>query len=188
MKKIIFLLFPLFSMAQTCPPNGDNKNAKIQAADLLKNRSYYPGKDKAKEISLEDLMADKVTDTGFVFVDAYITSAKISGVESCECHIADKAFQDYHIYISYVGTDKLGKHNQVVEVSRYSRQVNPGIGFDYVKGLIGHKVRIYGYTFFDEEHKSAIGGWRAGIEEIHPVLFIDKLDKILFLNREVGQR
>jgi hypothetical protein len=37
-------------------------------------------------------------------------------------------------------------------------------------------VRIYGYTFIDEEHKSAIGDWRIGLQEIHPVMFIDKLD------------
>lgn len=177
MKTLLFLLIPIFSWSQkVCPPQGDNKNPKIQAADLLKNRSYCQSKYKAKAINLEDLMADKITDTGFVFVDAYITSAKISGAESCQCHDTAKSARDYHIYISYAPGDKLGKHNQVVEVSRYSRQVNPGVNFAFVKQMIGHKVRIYGYIFNDEEHKSAIGDWRAGIQEIHPVFYIDKLD------------
>jgi len=173
---IFILLLKMNSYAQECPPEGDNKHEKIQAADRLKNRSYCPDKEKAIAVELSHLMKDKVSDTGFVYVDAYITSAKISGVESCECHIKDKSFQDYHIYIAEQPDDKTGANNQIVEVSRYSRQINPGIDFKYVKSLVGHKVRIYGYTFMDEEHKSAIGDWRAGIQEIHPVFYIDKLD------------
>ena len=109
-------------------------------------------------------------------MDAYITSAKISGVESCECHIANPDYQDYHIYISDSPTNIKKNRNQIVEVSRYSRALNPQLNFKYVKSLVGHKVRIYGYTFIDEEHKSAIGDWRMGLQEIHPVMYIDKID------------
>ncbi len=177
MKNILILAFfgHIGLFAQPCPVRGDSKNVKIQAADRLKNRQYFT-KAFAKPLDLETLMQDGAKDTGAVYVDAYITSAKISGPESCECHIKEKSFLDYHIYISYAGNDKLGKHNQIVEVSRYSRSLNPDLTFDYVKTLIGHKVRIYGYVFNDEEHKSAIGSWRAGIQEIHPVFFIDKLE------------
>lgn len=177
MKKImiLFLFACAGAVAQSCPVQGDSKNAKIQAADRLKNRQYFT-KASAKPLDLETLMQDSAKDTCAVYVDAYITSAKISGPESCECHVKNKSFLDYHIYISYVGNDKLGKHNQIVEVSRFSRALNPDLTFDYVKTLVGHKVRIYGYVFNDEEHKSAIGSWRAGIQEIHPVFFIDKLN------------
>lgn len=163
-KMLVILLLACMHASAQCPVQGDNKNPKIQAADRLKNRSYCPAKSMAHPVDLEALMADKVTDTGFVYVDCFITSAKISGIESCECHVKDKSMQDYHIYISYSGSDKLGSHNQIVEVSRYSRQLNPGIDYAYVKSLVGKKVRIYGYTFMDDEHKSAIGNWRAGIQ------------------------
>ena len=142
---------------------------------LLKNRQYFI-KDSAKQVSFDLLAIDGIKDTGMIFVDAFITSAKISGVESCECHIADKSMQDYHIYISNTKGDKLGKHNQIVEVSRYSRQLNPSLDFAYVKSMIGRKVRIYGYAFIDEEHKNAIGSWREGIQEIHPVFFIEPIN------------
>ena len=180
MKAFVILLFILFSnvgKSQTCPPEGDNK--KEVNDNLLKNRQWFPDKNKAKGYSFDLMMKDGIKDTGAIYVDAYITSAKISGLESCECHIADKSFQDYHIFISADPKDKLGKHNQVVEVSRYARSFNKSITFEYVKLLVGHKVRIYGYTFIDEEHKNVIGSknqWRAGLQEIHPVFFIMKLD------------
>ena len=174
MKLLIFLFLPLFTLSQTCPPQGDNKSLKIQAADLLKNRSYHP--DSANEVSIDSLMIDHVSDTGYVFVDAYITSAKISGKESCNCHTTDKGQLDYHIYISTAPENTDKKLNQIVEVSRYSRELNPSLNFAYVKSLVGHKVRIYGYTFFDGEHKSGVGKWRSGILEIHPVFFIERLD------------
>lgn len=178
MKGLFFILLLMVSYlgAQTCPPKGDNKHPDIVAADLLKNRQYFPQKDKAKAVLFSTLASDGAKDTGAIYVDAFITSAKISGIESCECHIADKSFLDYHIYISDAPGNIAKSKNQVVEVSRYSRALNPALTFAYVKTLVGHKVRVYGYTFMDDEHKAAIGNWRAGIQEIHPVFYIDKLD------------
>lgn len=166
----------IIGKSQNCPPQGDNP--KEVKDNLLKNRQFFD-KNKAICYPFELMMKDGIQDTGAVYVDAYITSAKISGTESCECHIADKSFKDYHIFISATKGDKLGIHNQVVEVSRYARALNPSITFEYVKSLVGHKVRVYGYTFIDVEHKNVIGSknqWRAGLEEIHPVFFIDQLD------------
>jgi len=173
--KYLLVLLPFFSFAQ-CPTKGDNFIASVINADLLKNRMCYVLKESAIAHNFSDLIEDKIKDTSLIYVDAYITSAKISGVESCECHDTAKAMLDYHIYISATQGDKLGKHNQIVEVSRYSRLFNKTLTYAYVKSLVGHKVRIYGYTFMDEEHKSAIGYWRAGIEEIHPVFYIEKLN------------
>jgi hypothetical protein len=171
----LLLLFINLFLFQKCPPQGDNKNPKIMAADLLKNRSWCPDKNKAAYRKLSDLMKDKLQDTSLIYVEAYITSAKISGAESCQCHDNNPETRDYHIYISARNT-KDKKQNQIVEVTRYSRMFNNNLNFQYVKSLIGHKVRIYGYTFMDEEHKSGIGNWRAGIQEIHPVMYIDKID------------
>ena len=173
---ICWLLSLFISASAQCPTKGDDTKASVINADLLKNRMCYVAKENAVGRNFSDLIQDKIQDTSLIYVDAYITSAKISGTESCECHDTAKAMLDYHIYISATQGDKLGKHNQIVEVSRYSRLFNKTLTFAYVKSLIGHKVRIYGYIFMDEEHKSAIGDWRAGIEEIHPVFFIEKLN------------
>lgn len=173
----IILLTSIISRSQPCPPEGDDK--KEAADNLLKNRQFFPDKLKAKGYDFSVMMKDGIKDTGAVYVEAYITSAKISGLESCECHIENNDFKDYHIFIAAKKGDVLGTHNQVVEVSRYARKLNPSITYKYVRSLIGHKVRIYGYTFIDEEHKSVIGSknqWRAGLQEIHPVFYIDKLD------------
>lgn len=172
--KYILILIPLFSLAQ-CPPKGDDNKASVISADLLKNRMCYVAKGKAVAHNFSELLQDKIKDTSLIYVDAYITSVKISGVESCECHDTAASMLDYHIYISSTKTtDK--KNNQIVEVTRYSRLFNSSLNYKYVKSLVGKKVRIYGYTFMDEEHKSAIGNWRAGIQEIHPVFYIDALN------------
>lgn len=180
MKRILFLIsmvLYLTGTAQKCPPEGDNK--KEAFSNLQKNRQWFPDKSKAKGYDFNIMLQDGIKDTGAVYVDAYITSAKISGTESCECHDTAKSMKDYHIFIAAVKGDQLGIHNQVVEVSRYARVLNPAITFSYVKSLIGHKVRIYGYTFIDVEHANVIGSknqWRAGLQEIHPVFFITRLD------------
>lgn len=80
MKTIILLFLPLYLFSQKCPPQGYNKKKEIITADLLKNRSWCPSKDKAKGYSFELLSKDAIKDTGFIFIDAYITSAKISGI------------------------------------------------------------------------------------------------------------
>jgi len=172
---IIILFFISIHGICQCPPQGDDKNPNIIKADLLKNRYCFVAKNKANPHNFSDLVKDKIQDTSLIYIDAYITSIKISGTESCECHQDDKSMLDYHIYIADKNTTDKSK-NQIVEVSRYSRLFNRSLTYDYVNSLVGHKVRIYGYTFMDEEHKSAIGSWRAGIQEIHPVFWIDKID------------
>ena len=176
MKKLLFILMllPLYTLAQNCPPKGDSKEQKIIDADLLKNRSSCPDKSTAKKYDMALFMKDKINDNGLVYVEGYINEVKKSGTESCECHIKDESFLDYHIYVSGTLTSNKAL-NQIVEVTRYSRAKNPQLDYNYVKSLVGKKVRIYGYTFMDAEHKGGVGNWRSGIEEIHPVFYIDKL-------------
>lgn len=162
---------------KACPPKGDRPKEESQS--LLKNRQWFPNKKKAKAYDLSILMKDGITDTGAIYVEAYITSAKISGKEACQCHLDDPATKDYHIFIAAKKGDVLGTHNQVIEVSRYSRKLDPSLTFAYVKSLVGHKVRIYGYTFMDTEHQNVIGSahqWRKGVQEIHPVMGLQQLD------------
>lgn len=164
----ILLMSTIWSFCQ-CLPQGDNKSKKIQAADLLKNRSYFPDASTAHFVEFDRLETTK--DTGLIYIEGYLTYAKISGPESCECHSADPAMRDYHVYVGKKPKD-LKKDCIIVEVSRYSRAVNPALIFANIKALTGKIVRVYGYAFSDDEHKSAIGVWRMGIKEVHPVFLI----------------
>ena len=67
MKLILFLLLPFALQSQTCPPQGDNAKLKIQAADLLKNRSYFPDTSTANFIEFDSLETTK--DTGLIYID-----------------------------------------------------------------------------------------------------------------------
>lgn len=172
---ILLLLLPLFSIGQNgCPITGDNKNLKIQAADKLKNRSYFPDIKTAHAIDINLSLKDNVSDTGLVYMDGYLTYAKVSGLESSECHSNKPEDLDYHIYIGINPKDTKNKC-VIVEITRFSRIINSSLQFNYIKSLTGKKVRVYGYLFSDEEHKSAIGSWRSGITEIHPVFNITPL-------------
>jgi hypothetical protein len=172
MFKIIFLILLRLTHAGQCPVKGDGP-ARLWHIDSTKNIQDCPDPLQAAEANIKDLMADKLGLGQFVYVDCYIVSAKLSGPESCQCHSKNLDDLDYHIYVSDKPT-ALKKDCAIVEVSRYSRIYNPGLTLEYVKSLVGQSVKVYGYVFSDTEHKSAIGNWRSGIEEIHPVFYIQK--------------
>jgi hypothetical protein len=173
MKLLIALLFFNISAYGQCPVKGDGP-MRLWHTDSLKNIEESLDTSFALVADIEDLMSDGLAEGQFVYVDCFIVSAKLSGVESCQCHDKNVDMLDYHIYVS----DKpkaLKKNCAIIEVTRYSRIFNSGLSLDYVKSMIGKSVRVFGYIFSDIEHKSAIGNWRSGIEEIHPVFYIEKL-------------
>lgn len=172
LKILILFLFSYTAYGQ-CPIRGDGA-MRLWHIDSLKNIKSCPDTSEAYQADFNTLATDYIMDSMFVFLDCFIVSAKLSGIESCECHDSSPAMRDYHIYVS----DKPKNTNNkcvIVEVTRFSRQFNPSLTLAYVKSLVGKKVRVYGYVFSDEEHKNAIGKWRQGIEEIHPVFYIEKL-------------
>jgi WD40 repeat protein len=173
MFKIIFLILWSAAAYSQCPVKGDG-SARLWHIDSAKNIQQCADTSFAAIETIQCIMKDSLTAGEFVSIDCFIVSAKLSGVESCQCHDKNVDMLDYHIYVS----DKpaaLKKDCGIIEVTRYSRIFNSALSLANIKKMIGKKVRVFGYVFSDEEHKSAIGNWRSGIEEIHPVFYIEKL-------------
>ena len=181
MKKLIILLcLPFFSFQgkNKCPIYGDN-NSTTQAGihhrqvDSCKNRSIVPT--KYTTMQFDEIANLKVTDTRSwneaVCVVGYITDVKDGGKESCNCH--SDTYKDTHIYLSKTADGEAEDCIIVEATPRFRDKL--GTTQD-LKEYIGKKVKIYGYLFMDEEHKtnSTIDNgnglhWRHTVWEIHPI-------------------
>lgn len=116
---------------------------------------------------------DAATITGFV--------AKVvpGGLESCNCHAKDMALRDTHIVLVAAMVDAKKSHRHViVEVTPvFHDQVG---STDDLRKLVGKRVTITGWMFFDGQHKqnafntepNGTNIWRATAWEIHPVTSI----------------
>lgn len=187
---ILFLVFFIKSFSQIVPCSiyGDGTKRKDQISDSLKNRS------KPDSILPEIIIIDKLIKSAgteqelslqekYASVEAYIFNVKRGGQESCECHEKDKEYRDLHIEI-VKDLKRPDKTKRIIcESTRYSIKSNPDVSFENIKKLIGKKVRITGYLFYDAEHKqnakntsiSQTNVWRASCWEIHPVESIQEI-------------
>lgn len=169
----VALIAPKGGVLDGCPVKGDNSRTSIQALDLLKNRTADP--QETLDLSFDQMAGAKVGDftaSESGTLHGYLVSAKISGPESCECHLTDPAAEDYHLYIGQ--TPNAPKNQCIIcEVTGRKRVVD----FSAVQSMVGKKVAITGWTFNDTEHRANSqadnpkGGnnWRASCKEIHPV-------------------
>jgi hypothetical protein len=182
MINIAVMLMIAFNINAQCPVKGDKDNLKFQHLDSLKNRI-----DSSKVIS--NITLDDVLKTGddtkrfnvkqYVKLIGYVIMVKDGGSETCNCHSKDKKDLDIHIEIALNSTDD-AKHAMIVEINRYVKILNPKYNTKDLKSLIGKKVKVEGWLFFDSEHKqNAINTspngtniWRATCWEIHPVINI----------------
>jgi hypothetical protein len=169
--------------AHACPPQGDLKDAKHIAADLLKNRMAVPKEPAKLDLALmlapgNDLQRFNHDDA--VTVTGYITAVKAGGIESSNCHAKDAAHRDVHIYIGAT-PNATKEHSIIVEVTPGMRHAL-GHDKDWLAGAISKKflhkkVAVTGWLFDDLEHApNAVNtnpkgahNWRATIYEIHPV-------------------
>lgn len=116
-----------------------------------------------------------------VAVTGYLISVKLSESESCNCHTQNKDSDDFHIYIAASPNDSLKSNMMICEVTRFTRHLSPNL--KELKTMIGKKITLTGYLFYDEEHKRnsrASAGksliWRATVWEVHPVFTIHLAD------------
>ena len=189
MKRIILLIFAItFSVtvfAQTvkpCPVEGTAKTDKDKIANRYKNRDIENADEIDTTITLIKMLAPgedskRFNPDSFVKITGYIVEVKPGGIESCNCLSTDDQLQDKHIYVGL--TPNAAKSNCIiVEVTPKWKKLNPNFNF---KLFIGKKVNIYGYIFFDAEHKGNARNtcdhcaniWRATCNEIHPVTEIE---------------
>lgn len=187
----ILILVPTLGWAQ-CPATGDSKNAKLQALDLQKNRSIKPLM-PPRQMDVTQFMTGKPDELSFssdnyVSVTGVIAMVKYGRSESCNCHSDDRTTYDYHIELA----DSAGKSQiMICEVSRFTKDSvgvslkdSTGLGIGAIKALIGKKVTIEGYLFYDEEHwqnaynsnPKGTNVWRGTCWEVHPVFKITPLN------------
>lgn len=181
-------LISLSSSAQDCPVGGDKDVPKFQHLDSLKNRSEMNGKID-KSVSLDDILTAKGDDEDnyepdqLVSLTGYIILAKYGGAETCNCHSKNKDDLDIHIELALHPKDK-ANHAMVCEINRYVRVDNDQFTLANIRKLVGKKVTITGYLFFDEEHKqNAVTtnpkgkhNWRYTCWEVHPVFKIENAE------------
>jgi hypothetical protein len=190
MKTTTFLLLFLFALSAkaqtTCPIYGDKNVTKFRNLDQLKNRNT-PGASIDRSVTLQSILTPGNDTTRFnsnqyVTLTGYVILVKAGGPETCECHSKDPNDLDVHIELALNPTDK-NAQAMVVEINRYTKADHPEFTVAHLKHLVGKKVSITGWLFFDEEHlqnavttnPSGTHHWRYTCWEVHPVLKVTPL-------------
>lgn len=181
---------PVWSGFRECPDSGDGGDREM---NRLKNRSDSAAfVDVPMELLLglpwpEDIerrdrdnwrRADMAAIARYegapVRVTGYLADARTSGPESVNCHGAENAYRDWHVWIvAAPGADRT--RALVVEPTPYTRARHPGWTLARLRAVqrAGLAVRVGGWLFLDPEHPEQIGRTRGTIWEVHPVVTLD---------------
>lgn len=185
-------LTPSYALAQTCPLQGDAKQALAKELNPYKNREDAP---LASKINLNATLAAVLApgpdlqrwsrEDGAIF-EGMVINVKVGGIESVNCHATDPAHRDTHIELA-LDPSAPSTQRVIVEVTPRWREKMAAIADWSTPALktqlIGHRVRVTGWLFDDLEHErqaentnaGAAGNWRATVWEIHPVTAIQVL-------------
>lgn len=185
-------VFAMPAFGQTCPLEGDAKQALARELNPYKNREDAPPAAKINPTAtLNAVLAPGndlqrwTRDEGAVF-EGVVVNVKIGGIESVNCHARDPAHRDTHIELA-LNASAPETQRVIVEVTPRLREKMAVIAdwstSTLKRRLIGHRVRITGWMFDDLEHKAEAentnpGGaknWRATVWEIHPITAIQVL-------------
>ncbi len=158
-----------------------------------KNRYTFPRKDDyVTGITIQQLIAGGSEDDfpvdKAVILTGYVFNVKMGGVETCNCKTKDPAYRDTHIELTPDEEHTGPEYRVIVEVTPRIRAIMAAKGVDWStealkETLIGHKVKVSGWLFYDAEHKGQSFAtnpgnekdWRASCWEIHPITYIKVL-------------
>jgi len=162
--------------------------------NVLKNRYAFPADSELlKEITLQQLAAS-ASDRDFpqdkaVIITATVGNVKVGGVESCNCKTKDHQYRDTHIELIPDAQHDEPRYRVIAEVTPRLRLMMAAKGVNWTTDelkhtLIGRKVRITGWLFYDAEHeRESVANnpqgqhdWRATCWEIHPITAIEILN------------
>ena len=111
-----------------------------------------------------------------VAVEGYFAAVKQEGPEATNCHGADAAFRDWHLWLSATpGKDR--RASIVVETTPVIRAQHPEWTLTAARRLVRDSavVRVSGWLLLDQEHPEQLGKTRGTLWEIHPVMRIEVL-------------
>jgi hypothetical protein len=175
---------------QGCPPDGDGGD---RALNRQKNRvdegAYVPvslnaivtlpwppaiEQKRRANWSRRDAAEVEKYEGVPVQVIGYIAGAKLEGPESPNCHGADAAYRDFHVWLTDTSsTDRRG--SVVIEMTPRVRTNHPEWTVAALRKLSRSKtkVRVSGWLMMDQEHPDQVGRTRGTIWEIHPVMRVE---------------
>lgn len=185
----IYIIGMACAAPSPCPLQGNSPNKRIQALDLLKNRSVAP---KSSEISgsitLEQMLLPgddtiRFYPTEGASITGYVALVEPGGAETCHCGATGEDNEDTHIGL--VDDPKYAKDEKRLVIVEVTPQGRKAFGLPDTetirKQFLGHWVTVAGWMFEDEEHtQNAVNTnprgsdlWRATVNEIHPVTAIE---------------
>jgi len=185
----ILIVLPLDTLAApaVCPPEGDAVQAEARELNPLKRRMELPGA-LDPGVTLVAMLAPGDDEHRWntkdgARIEGYVVNVKPGGIESVNCHARAVADRDTHIEIALTANAP-ETERVVVEVTPQVRKArHPDWTTPELKKLIGKRVRVTGWLFFDAEHKAESAhtcthcahAWRATAWELHPVTAIEIL-------------
>ncbi len=177
-----------------CPTQGDAKNPRVKALNLLKRRMTVPApSDMDNQATLAAMVApgddtNRFDDQKGATIEGYVADVKVGGVESVNCHTHDPKYRDTHIELTLDPLHDDETKRVIVEVTPQWREVMAGKDVDWNTAalraeLLGKWIKVTGWLLFDEEHANAAENtapgashiWRATVWEIHPITDIEVL-------------
>ena len=186
---------PHSSVYDGCGPTGSAKRPQEMYLNPFKNRDQAPmPSDVNRNIRLAGMLnpgedKDRYSNYMAAQITGYVASAKIGGIESCNCKSKDLSHRDTHIDIVLSPKDYGNeKRHVIVEVTPRIRKLMASQGKDWStptlhQTLPRHLVRFTGWMFYDTEHRPECFNtapdnpkdWRATAWEVHPVTNIEIL-------------
>lgn len=193
---------PKWNTAWECPPAGDatapnspsdpDLNRLKNRVDIgnfirtdfatLRSLPAPPGSTRKKRSRWTQLQRDAIAPyegtplalEGYLALVDHQSGGRIEREESCNCHVADARFYDFHLWLLNAPGDSRDKA-LVVEVTPSVRAVHPGWTLLNLSRLARarQKVRVSGWLMFDQEHPEQIGKTRSTLWEIHPIIKIE---------------
>jgi hypothetical protein len=109
-----------------------------------------------------------------VAVEGYFVAAKQEGPEATNCHGADAAFRDWHLWLA-ASPGKDRRRSIVTETTPAIRDNHPEWTLNAIHKLVRDStlVRVSGWLLLDQEHLEQLGKSRGTLWEIHPVMRIE---------------
>lgn len=179
---------------QGCPAQGDGGD---RALNILKNRvdtaAWLPTtvdailaldwprtverRDRARWSAADAAAIARYQGTPVV-VEGYLAGVKEEGPESPNCHGADDAFRDWHMWLTQTqGEDRT--RSVVIETTPVIRAAHPQWTLARMRAVAraGAKLRVSGWLLMDQEHPDQVGKTRGTIWEIHPIIALDVEDR-----------